>query len=203
MANAIGDVWRCVLEWQESQESGTIVLHREVSAVSDTDEDVLGDALATELVSLGDTVTDDMLGTGVVLVCATAQRINVANPTRIYTVFSTGSASIGSTAEPAQAAVLASVYPAAGSAIKSGRSYFPFLDTAKSAAGQILSASKAAIEAAIEPLILDLISLTSIADLKPVLWRTVGQIAVDITTSVLRPVLASQRRRVVQHQNFT
>lgn len=203
MANAVNDVWRCVLEWSESEETGMIVLHRKVTLVNDTSEDVLGAALALRMVDLGDDWASDLAGTGVNLVCATAQRINVANPTRIYTVFSSTAPSIGSTAVPPQAAVLASVYPAAAALIKSGRSYFPFLDAAHQAAGEILSASQAAIEAAIEPLVKDLITIASVAELKAVLWRTVGQIAVEITSSVLRPVLASQRRRVVAHQKFT
>ena len=54
MANAVNDVWRCVLEWQESQERGLIVLHRKVTLVNDTSEDVLGDALSLAFVNLGD-----------------------------------------------------------------------------------------------------------------------------------------------------
>ena len=202
MANAVGDVWLCCLEWIEGEERGLICLHREVTVVYDSDEDVLGNALAAELVTLGDTVTTDMLGTGVVLVCATCQRLGATNPTRIYTKFSTGTASVGSTALPAQTCVLASVYPAAGSLIRSGRSYFPFLDEAKQSAGQILSASKTAIEDAVDPLILDLIEVTGAADLRAVLWRRVGELAVVITSSVLRPVLSTQPRRDVNHQPF-
>ena len=110
MSNAVNDVWRCVLEWSESEETGMIVLHRKVTLVNDTSEDVLGAALALRMVDLGDDWSSDLGGTGVNLVCATAQRINVANPTRIYTVFSSTAPSVGSTALPAQACVLASVY---------------------------------------------------------------------------------------------
>lgn len=202
MANQSGDVWRINLEWELNREKGMIVLHREVSTVSDTSEDALGDALVAELVTLGDSVTAAILGNGAKLVCATAQRINAINPTRIYSAFSTAAASAGATALPAMASVLISAYPAAGAAIKSGRSYIPFLDEAKQKEGQILTTTKVPIENVLQPIVEDLMSLAGVADLKAVLWRKVGEITADVISSVLRPVLANQRRRVVQHQTF-
>jgi len=203
MANAIGDVWKCVVEFEQGEERGMIVFHRAVTLVNDTNEDVLGAALATELVSLADTLNTAFQGLSSHVVCATAQRVNVLNPTRIYTVFSTQLPSTGGTSVSAQDAVLMSSYPAAGGLIKSGRNFIPFLDENLMVAGQILAISVTAITNAIEPLLLDLIQLTSVADLKAVLWRTVGQIVVDVTSNVLRPVLATQRRRVLHHQNFS
>jgi len=202
MANAIGDVWKCVLEYEEGEERGMIVFHREVSLVNDTDEDVLGPALTAELVTLGDAINLALMGTGSSLVCATAQRVNTVAPTRIYTTFSTATASAGGTSLGAQQAVLMSSYPGAGELIKSGRNFFPFIDEGKQLAGQILDTIKTAFIDAIEPLLLDIIQLTSVADLKAVLYRRVGQIVVDVTTNVLRPVLATQRRRVIHHQTF-
>jgi len=202
MANAVGDVWKCGVEWREGIENGMIVIHREVSSVLDTDENVLGAALTADLVTLGDAISTAMLGNGAHLVCATAQRVNLANPTRIYTSFSSLAPIVSDTVMPAQSAILMSVYPDPGGLIKSGRSYIPFIDESNQDGGQILASVRTAIETALEPLLLDLIEVTGAADLKAVLWRKIGELSVDIKTAVLRPVMANQRRRMKPHQIF-
>lgn len=206
MANAIGDVWRCILEWKLDAEKATVVLHREVTEVTDQDEDVMGLAVVAKLVIEGDLITAAMLGTNAVLVCATAQRINEANPTRIYTEFSTGTPSLGGTSLPAQDAVLMSSYGDPGSEIKSGRTFMPFFDSGKQLAGQILASVVSGVENAITGITLDEFTLVSVGNLRAVLWRKATDllpaVVVPVISNVLRPVIASQRRRVVHHQPF-
>lgn len=205
MTNAVGDIWECVAEFGLGSERGSMVFHREVTDVSDTSEIVMGDGIVTSLLTDAQATVADHMGTDAFLVCTTARRVPPAEITRTFVNYGTQALSILAKAVAAQSSVLLSMYPEPGGAIKNGRNYMPFLENIQQDAGQILAAGKAALEDSLNTWLLDVMTLTA-GNLKAVLYRYATDIdpavIVEIAESVLRPVLASQRRRVQHHQPF-
>jgi len=206
MANVIDDVWECQVEYECGSERGSVVFHKQVTEVTSPQESDLGNALATELATEAATANAARQGLDCFVVCATAQRVPPAEPTRIFVDYGAQTPSINAASVAAQSAMLFSMYPDAGAEIKSGRNFIPFLDSSLQVAGQINDASKAGLLTDYSTFLFDQIILAAVAELKPVLYRYATDILpaviVEIAEILLRPVLASQRRRVQHHQNF-
>jgi hypothetical protein len=206
MTNVVGDIWECAVEFGLGGERGTVVFHKEVVEVSDTDEAAMGGGITVALDTLAQASLMAYLGGGSLVICSTARRVPPADVTRVYVKYGDGTPSVASISVAAQSSVLFSMYPAPGGEIKSGRNFIPFLASAEQISGQLLTANKTALELSFSEWLLLLLEITE-GDLKPVLYRYATEldphVVVDIAEMVLRPVLASQRRRVKHHQPFT
>jgi len=206
MANEIGDVWECAIEWSNGIEKATNVFHRQVTAVTSPQESDLGNELVNDLIGLAETAATNHMGAATEGVCATARRVPPAEPTRVFVSYGAVAPIIGGVSVPAQSAVLMSMYPESGGEIKSGRNYIPFYDSTNEDAGQIAATEEAGLLTDFGKIFLDQIILTAIADMDAVLYRYATDIlppvVVTIIEMILRPVLASQRRRANLHQAF-
>jgi hypothetical protein len=182
------------------------VFHKEVTSVDEADEAIMGQGIADAINVLATASAGSFMGGGAFVVCTTARRIPPAEVTRIFVDYSAQAPSILGEAVAAQSAMLFSMYPAPGAEIKSGRNYIPFLFRDQAKEGQILQASVGDLEVSFGSWLLEMLLITE-GDLKPVLYRYATDILpaviVDIAEMVLRPVLASQRRRVQHHQPFS
>ncbi len=208
MAVAVDDVWECGVEWRNDAETGVIVFHKQVSDVIEFDDNLFGQQLAESLNTLGTVATLAQMGNDTFVVCATARRVGPAEPTRIFTDFA-GQTKVVSMEEPvpAQDSVLFSSYPDAGAEIASGRSFIPFLAVGSQVTGAIKSSIETLLKSDFAAFLFDDLAIPLFGTLKPVLYRKATMVlpaVIDaITDFVLRPMLASQRRRTVHHQTFS
>ncbi len=206
MVMAIGDLISCNIEFENGPERAMNVLGYQVSALTETSESIFIQALVDEVVVEAQEAVLNVMGGGSLLVCVTGRRVLPGDPTRIFTAFGPGGASLDpSLPGGAQVCAILSKYPDAGEIPKQGRLYFPFMAKDLSDEGQIKDASKAIIKSETDPWLLDPLVLTSVGTVLPAIIRLVPgfpSVASLVQEIVLRPVLGTQRRRVQHHQNF-
>lgn len=203
MTLSVGDILLGTYNWTNRIEKGMIVRHYRVTDVSDDDDNASLQGLVDAMKDLGETITNDIHANGTTFVSATLARIET-NPTRIFSAFGIGIPVAGNfQGTGAQQAVVASLYPDAGSTPKQGRNFIPFLRGDYSESGQLETATVPDILAVIEPILLDDIPAAALAIMEPIIYSYSTQLAAKIKTLVLRPVLGTQRRRVDPHQNYT
>ncbi len=207
MVVAIGDIYQVQVEFRRDVESASIVRHYECTDVTDTDEETVGEALVGTIEDLWESSYIPLMGNNAALICVTARRLPPAQTTRTYVTFS-GTAGQGTGLQPsrgAQQALLVSLYPDSGGDPKQGRNYVPFLAGELTKTGQIIAIGLTSIETAMTALLVTKVVLTSVAEFNPALAKKVllNWISEIITARVVRPVLATQRRRVVHHQTTT
>jgi hypothetical protein len=206
MTVAVGDVWQTIMEFQCGAEKGLLVRHHQVTVVNETSEELFGQALADRLEVIAGGISVSDMALDCFLVCATAQRKPPADPTRIYTTFGDGVKSILAAPNGAQNCLLFSTYADPGEEPVQGRAFTPFPPESISTDGQVDAAEEAGLFSAWRPLLLDALLLATEGTLIPALYRQtspIAGIASAIVTLVLRPVIASQRRRVDHHQTFS
>jgi hypothetical protein len=206
MVMAIGDLISVNVEFANGRENAMNVIGYEVSEMTETDENVFIQALVDEVVIEAHEAVLNLMGGGTTLVCATGRRVLPGAPTRVFTAFGTGEPSINPVAPSgAQMAILLSKYAPAGSEPKQGRLYLPFPAKDLSDDGQIKDAEQTLIRSETDPWILDPLILSAVGTVLPAIIKLIpgfDSVASLVEQIVLRPVLATQRRRVVPHQNF-
>lgn len=206
MTVAVDDLFVVNVEFENGPERAMNVIGYKCSAVLDSDEDVFIQALVDKVVVEAQEYVLNLSGEGTLLVCATARRVPPGEPTRIYTEFGPGSASINPIhPSGAQTAILLSKYAASGETPKQGRIYLPFPAKDLSEDGQIKDGEKTLIASETDPWLKDPMVLTSVGTVLPAIIRLVTglpAVAALVDDLIIRPVLASQRRRVKHHQNF-
>ncbi len=203
MTVAVGDIYQVQIEFQRDVEVASIVRHMEVTGATDTDEDSVGDELCAAVVQEVETGWIPLMGPNANLICVTCRRLPPGEPTRTYINFSSSGTGTGTTnSHGAQQALLTSLYAASGAVVKAGRNYLPFLAGENSFAGQVVTSVLTAIENAVESILVSTYVLPGGTELTPAIARKVisDWISDLIVSFVVRPVLASQRRRVNHHQ---
>lgn len=205
MVVAIGDIWQTQVEFRRDVESASIVRAYEVIDVTDTDEVLFGEGIVAQLLDRWETNWIPKMGPNADIICATARRVLPGAPTRTFVDFSTAGSGTGILdATSAQDSLLISLYPDSGGDPKSGRAYLPFISKDNILTGQVQTASMAGLITAIEAIYLVKLIIAAVGELEAAIARpgapTLPWIAELIKSLVVRPVLASQRRRVVHHQ---
>jgi hypothetical protein len=204
---AIDDLISVQVEFANGRENAMNVIGYKVSAMTETDENVFIQALVDEVVVEAQEAVLNLMGGGTTLVCATGRRVLPGDPTRVYTAFGSGEPSVNPiTPSGAQMSILLSKYAPAGDEPKQGRLYLPFPAKDLSEDGQILESERTLIRDETDPWILDPLILSAVGTVLPAIIRLVpglDSVAALVEQIVLRPVLATQRRRVVPHQNFS
>jgi len=125
--------------------------------------------------------------------------------TRVFVTFSGVGAGSGLLDAPgAQESLMVSLYPQSGGVPKSGRNYVPFLSADNHKQGQILSAKLGAIETAMTAIYITALILTAVGQVVAAISKIqvppLPWITEPVVARVVRPVLSTQRRRVVHHQ---
>lgn len=205
MAIIVDDVFEVNVEFENGSERGMNVLHYKVSNVIESDEAPFIEALIAQLVLDIDATVQLYSGEGTTMICVTARRVKPGGATRVYTAFGDGVPSPREKMGGAQLSMLLSKYALAGEEPFSGRTYFPFPSEELGDDGQIYTDQKTGILSQFGKWLSDPIVLSSIGTVLPALYRGLtGEPIVSslIDNLVLRPVLASQNRRVKHHQNF-
>jgi len=205
MAVAVGDIWQTQVEFRRDVESASIVRAYKVIDVTNPDEVAFGEGIVAQLLDRWETNWLPLMGFNASIICATARRVPPGAETRTFVDFSTAGAGTGVlAATSAQNSLLVSLYSEAGDIPKSGRAYIPFISKDSILTGQIQSISLPGIQTAIDAIYLVKMIIAAVGELEAAIARpdTFGLpwIAELIKSLVVRPVLASQRRRVVHHQ---
>lgn len=203
MPIAVDDVFRVVVEHQLGPEHALNVIHYQVSDVINSDEKVFIPAMIASMMTDWQATLALFAGEDTVVVCVTAQRIPPGEPTRIYTEFGSGVASARTAANGAQQCILFSKYSDAGQDPAKGRFYYPFPADEVSQRGQIDDTQEIGLLSQFGKLLLDSRVLATVGTVVVAIAREGLLPAVSLVTElVLRPVIATQQRRVKHHQNF-
>jgi len=198
-----GDLWQTQVEFRRDVESASVVRQYEVTDVIASDENTFGEGIVSGIIGRWETNWLPRMGPNSSIICCTARRVLPGAPTRTFVTFSSaGSGSGMADSEGSQNAMLVSLYPDSGGLPKSGRNYLPFLSGDDMTGGQIKTASFSALQAVVDAIFLTDIVMTSVGEIASAIGRPdpTAWLKSLITSLVLRPVIASQRRRVVHHQ---
>jgi len=205
MTIVVGDLIQCNVEFELASERAMNVVGYRVSEVTDDDETTFIEALLAELVVQTNEVVSGIMGQGAFLVCCTGQRVLPGDPTRIYTKFGDGTASVLPKAGGAQLSILVSKYADPGDTPQQGRAFVPFPSESLSTDGQIDDDKETSITDDVKTWLVDELVFGTIGKAKPAIIRLIKDLPSlwsEVKEIVLRPVLASQRRRVQHHQTF-
>lgn len=205
MTIAVDDILEVSVEHQLGAEHALNVMHYQVSTVENTDESIFLEQLIADLMLEWQQLNQSYMGEGGIVVCVTVQRISQTNPTRIYTEFGTGVASPRTKANGAQAAILLSKYPDAGEEPKNGRLFYPFPADELSQEGQIDADTVVTMLADFSKVLLDPVIMSGVGTVVSAIVRKdpiLPAVISLVTDLVLRPVIATQQRRVKHHQPF-
>ena len=211
MTVAQNDVFEVVIELQDEAERALVVRHYRVESVTETDEEAFLASLTGHIISTCQISVLPVLPGTASFTCVTAQRIT-PNPTRIATgFFPSNSGGVAGGSAPAQSCYLMSIYTARNDRRGRGRMYFPFPPDSFHGSGRIFDSQKLNVDNALNTLVSDDLVLPSgNGTLKPGVWSRGNPAAQppvaaefnDSVQTILRPVLASQKRRVNHHQSF-
>ena len=203
-----GQIVESAFEWSNGPEKGMMCRHYVITDANETNEEAFMEGMVDEITTLCEAITSAISADETVFNCATLQRLKTLIPvagaaTRIFYKFGLGiPVSANAPAKGAQQSAVVSLYPASGSNPKQGRNFFPFLRGDFTEEGQIKNANQATIHNELDKITMDPIVASSIGTLAPVIYSKATELYADILSSVLRPVLATQKRRVDHHQPF-
>ena len=200
---SMNDVWEINQEYRFDEESGLYRGHYKEVVGGETNLEQAGLKIVLALHTLLSNIIAPNLASETDLVCTTARKVS-GEGSRVFTQY--GTEDIGSMAGPpieAGTAVLVSKYTATNNAHARGRAFMPFLSKDFSFNGLVTVEHAITLEAMAEdylnPQQLD---VDDVGEMVGVVWSGTTSASFDIVNVVLRPRLASQRRRKVHHQPF-
>jgi len=201
MTMAVNDVVQVTAFFRDGQSAAQVVRHYRLTAVTEDDDLTAMSSLMTFLGTHWTNVIEVNSTASAGMVCLTAQKV-MTGASRIFSAFfGAANGQVLGEANAAQLAVLVSLYTASTEAYGRGRMYIPFPAEANSEGGVILNTVADDLLLAVGPMLID---FTDSADNEwsPVVYGRSVEQANRITDYVLRPVLATQRRRRVGLQPF-
>lgn len=198
---AVNDVWECVFNYRDGQSAAQMVRHYRVAVEESETQTELTDALAVKLGALATDLIEVTSTASAALVCITSHRV-IGGASRVFaTFFGAANGAATGEANSAQLAILVSLYTNNITPSGRGRMYIPFPAESVSEGGVILNTVADDIVAKVDPM---LTHFTDAAqnEYDPVVYSRETTSAAGIDSRVLRPVLATQRRRRVNLQPF-
>jgi len=201
MTLAVNDIVQVTAYFVDGRNSAQVVRHYKCTVVSEDDDLLAMTALMTFLTAHWTNTVGAVSTVSAAVVCYTAQKVGLA-ASRVFTLFEgNGNGQVLGEANAAQLAVLVSIYSADTSDAGRGRMYIPFPAEANSEGGVLINTAADDILAAITPMLVD---FTDAADneWEPGVWSRTTSVFNRCTDFVIRPVLATQRRRRTPLQPF-
>lgn len=201
---AQNDVWEISQEWTCGVNSGLLRGHFKENDSHSLDLEQLGLKIVAAAEAHFYNQASQWMPTAAQVVCTTAKMVSNAG-SRIFTQYGTGSQDGQASGTPVAAAMamLVSKYSTVNDKSKRGRLFLPFLSQFFTDGEVIYDSQKVALDGWIEALFNPTSwSITDVGEMKGVIWSPKLKSAIEIANLVLRPVLASQRRRTVHHRSF-
>lgn len=203
MSSAVGDIWETAVSLREHAEVAEVVFHHRLKVVgSSTDTKTVADGLLTSLATKVEEIMEVVNPASVTSQAISTHRVaGPSGTSRYYSRFTAieGGLESGNTM-PAQCAILCSKYSETNTKSGRGRLYWPFPNSTIVNSGQILDSVILSLDGKFEAILLLEFMSGPDDEWEPVVYSRVGGIGHLITDMVVRPVLASQKRRVVHKQ---
>lgn len=203
MPLSVGTVLEVVPSWLDGPELAESVLHYKVKTASsnDVEQDITN--IAGAIAALCEALTESCMCTTTLFVGSSGRVIPPSTGAgRIFTAFRTVVGTVSGEVCGAQIAALCSKYTTGITRSHRGRLYVPFVPESSVESGRITDAARTVYLSKLYPLLLNDVSFAGGGVLDPVLYSKTLAAAFEITEAVLRPVVCTQRRRVVHKQPF-
>lgn len=198
---AANDVWELIASFADGRELGECVFHQKLGTEVTTGANETAEALLAKFDTILAELATAIMTDTTYLIATAAHRVKGANgTTRYYTHYPNAVGGITSEHVGAQRALLVSKYTATNTRSGRGRSYIPFLSSTLETSGRIDSSDMITISAACDDLFEVENTDTENNVWKPVVYSRKLDLSYEIDDMVVRPVLCTQRRRVVHKQ---
>lgn len=191
---AVNDIWQATFFYVDGRSSAQMVRHYRVAVEESANETDLTDALAVKLGALATDLIEVTSTAAAALVCITLQKV-LTGTSRVYaTFFGAANGAATGEANAAQLAILVSLYTSNTTRQGRGRMYIPFPAESLSQGGILINTIADDIVQVVDPLLSDITDAED-NEYNAVVYSREGAAVAEIESRVLRPVLATQRRR--------
>lgn len=203
MPLAVGAVIECVASWYDGPELAEIIFHHKVTESPSEDSPQAVSAFATAAQNQLEDLTETCMTPTTILVGCSCRVLGTGSGAgQIHSVFSAVVGEVTGPVSGAQSCVLLSKYTNTVSKSGRGRAFIPFVPQSFHESGQLTNDARTLYLAALYPLFLNGIDFGSGGESDPVVYSRKDSTGRKIEEAVLRPVLCTQRRRVIHKQPF-